>query len=140
MKFNKNKALEKYSVARAPLIKYIRAKKIMFYKKSLQYQFLTIPMSSLSNSWCAINMIPKFLLENKKLYGNQINLLTLIRLIKQKNRDKIKKQSERETGRKDSKTQNLNPDSGEEQQQIIENHQIIKLYNKLINSNMIKTL
>ena len=33
MKVNKNNALEKYFVARAPLIKYIRKKKIMFKKK-----------------------------------------------------------------------------------------------------------
>ena len=67
MKVNKNNALEKYFVARAPLIKYIRKKKIMFIKKSLPYKFLNIPMSSLSNGWCAIEMRPKFLLENKKL-------------------------------------------------------------------------
>ena len=32
MKFNKNKALEKYFVAHAPLIKYILKKIFMFYK------------------------------------------------------------------------------------------------------------
>ena len=50
MKVNKNNALEKYFVARAPLIKYIRKKKsCLKKKKSLPYQFLNIPMSSLSN-------------------------------------------------------------------------------------------
>ena len=68
MKVNKNNALEKYFVARAPLIKYIRKKKsCLKKKKSLPYQFLNIPMSSLSNGQCAIEMRPKFLLENKKL-------------------------------------------------------------------------
>ena len=50
---------------------------------------------------------------------NRISLLTLIRLIKQKKQRKDQELSDRQTQRKEPKTQNLNLNSGEEQQKVV---------------------